>query len=188
MGRFNGNPSIGIGVTKIRGENTVEIIEKVKAKIKSDIEPTLPAGITLDIGTDDSSYIYELISGLGQNIFVGFIVASLIVLLFLRSYSSMAIVSITIPVSLFGAIFIMYAFGLTLNTMTMLALLLLIGIVVDDAIVVLENAQRNLNEDTPEERIRASIIGANEVFLPIVSSTLVLVALFTVVFLSLIHI
>ena len=182
MGRFNGDPSIGIGVTKIRGENTVEIIEKVKAKIKSDIEPTLPAGITLDIGTDDSSYIYELISGLGQNIFVGFIVASLIVLLFLRSYSSMAIVSITIPVSLFGAIFIMYAFGLTLNTMTMLALLLLIGIVVDDAIVVLENAQRNLNEDTPEERIRASIIGANEVFLPIVSSTLVLVALFTVVF------
>ena len=182
MGRFNGDPSIGIGVTKIRGENTVEIIEKVKAKIKSDIEPTLPAGITLDIGTDDSSYIYELISGLGQNIFVGFIVASLVVLLFLRSYSSMAIVSITIPVSLFGAIFIMYAFGLTLNTMTMLALLLLIGIVVDDAIVVLENAQRNLNEDTPEERIRASIIGANEVFLPIVSSTLVLVALFTVVF------
>ena len=182
MGRFNGDPSIGIGVTKIRGENTVEIIEKVKAKIKSDIEPTLPAGITLDIGTDDSSYIYELISGLGQNIFVGFIVASLIVLLFLRSYSSMAIVSITIPVSLFGAIFIMYAFGLTLNTMTMLALLLLIGIVVDDAIVVLENAQRNLNEDTPEERIRASITGANEVFLPIVSSTLVLVALFTVVF------
>ena len=182
MGRFNGDPSIGIGVTKIRGENTVEIIEKVKAKIKSDIEPTLPAGMTLDIGTDDSSYIYELISGLGQNIFIGFIVASLIVLLFLRSYSSMAIVSITIPVSLFGAIFIMYAFGLTLNTMTMLALLLLIGIVVDDAIVVLENAQRNLNEDTPAERIRASIIGANEVFLPIVSSTLVLVALFTVVF------
>ena len=182
MGRFNGDPSIGIGVTKIRGENTVEIIEKVKTKIRSDIEPTLPAGITLDIGTDDSSYIYELISGLGQNIFIGFIVASLIVLLFLRSYSSMAIVSITIPVSLFGAVFIMYAFGLTLNTMTMLALLLLIGIVVDDAIVVLENAQRNLNEDTPEERIRASIIGANEVFLPIVSSTLVLVALFTVVF------
>tara|TARA_E500000331_G_scaffold342352_1_gene375823 strand:+ start:10082 stop:13165 length:3084 start_codon:yes stop_codon:yes gene_type:complete len=182
MGRFNGDPSIGIGVTKIRGENTVEIIEKVKTKIKSDIEPTLPAGMTLDIGTDDSSYIYELISGLGQNIFIGFIVASLIVLLFLRSYSSMAIVSITIPVSLFGAVFIMYAFGLTLNTMTMLALLLLIGIVVDDAIVVLENAQRNLNEDTPEERIRASIIGANEVFLPIVSSTLVLVALFTVVF------
>ena len=182
MGRFNGDPSIGIGVTKIRGENTVEIIEKVKAKIKSDIEPTLPAGMTLDIGTDDSSYIYELISGLGQNIFVGFIIASLIVLLFLRSYSSMAIVSIPIPVSLFGAIFIMYAFGLTLNTMTMLALLLLIGIVVDDAIVVLENAQRNLNEDTPEERIRASITGANEVFLPIVSSTLVLVALFTVVF------
>ena len=182
MGRFNGDPSIGIGVTKIRGENTVEIIEKVKTKIRSDIEPTLPAGMTLDIGTDDSSYIYELISGLGQNIFIGFIVASLIVLLFLRSYSSMAIVSITIPVSLFGAVFIMYAFGLTLNTMTMLALLLLIGIVVDDAIVVLENAQRNLNEDTPEERIRASIIGANEVFLPIVSSTLVLVALFTVVF------
>ena len=182
MGRFNGDPSIGIGVTKIRGENTVEIIEKVKTKIRSDIEPTLPAGMTLDIGTDDSSYIYELISGLGQNIFIGFIVAALIVLLFLRSYSSMAIVSITIPVSLFGAVFIMYAFGLTLNTMTMLALLLLIGIVVDDAIVVLENAQRNLNEDTPEERIRASIIGANEVFLPIVSSTLVLVALFTVVF------
>ena len=182
MGRFNGDPSIGIGVTKIRGENTVEIIEKVKTKIRSDIEPTLPAGMTLDIGTDDSSYIYELISGLGQNIFIGFIVASLIVLLFLRSYSSMAIVSITIPVSLFCAVFIMYAFGLTLNTMTMLALLLLIGIVVDDAIVVLENAQRNLNEDTPEERIRASIIGANEVFLPIVSSTLVLVALFTVVF------
>ena len=182
MGRFNGDPSIGIGVTKIRGENTVEFIEKVKTKIRSDIEPTLPAGMTLDIGTDDSSYIYELISGLGQNIFIGFIVASLIVLLFLRSYSSMAIVSITIPVSLFGAVFIMYAFGLTLNTMTMLALLLLIGIVVDDAIVVLENAQRNLNEDTPEERIRASIIGANEVFLPIVSSTLVLVALFTVVF------
>ena len=182
MGRFNGDPSIGIGVTKIRGENTVEIIEKVKTKIRSDIEPTLPAGMTLDIGTDDSSYIYELISGLGQNIFIGFIVASLIVLLFLRSYSSIAIVSITIPVSLFGAVFIMYAFGLTLNTMTMLALLLLIGIVVDDAIVVLENAQRNLNEDTPEERIRASIIGANEVFLPIVSSTLVLVALFTVVF------
>ena len=73
MGRFNGDPSIGIGVTKIRGENTVEIIKKVKAKIASDINPTLPEGITLDIGTDDSTYIYELITGLGQNIFVGFI-------------------------------------------------------------------------------------------------------------------
>jgi HAE1 family hydrophobic/amphiphilic exporter-1 len=181
--RFNGKPAIGIGVTKIRGENTVEIVEKVKERIETVINPTLPEGITIDIATDDSEYIYSLINGLGQNLIVGTIFAALIVLLFLRSFSSMAIVGATIPVSLFGSIFIMYLFGLTLNTMTMLGLLLLIGVVVDDAIVVLENSQRNLNMNRSNpDRYAASIKGANEVFLPIVASTLVLVALFTVVF------
>ena len=183
MARFNGKPSIGIGVTKIRGENTVKIVERVKERIETVINPTLPEGITIDIAKDDSEYIYSLINGLGQNLFIGAVFAALIVLLFLRSFSGMAIVSATIPVSLFGSIFIMYLFGLTLNTMTMLGLLLLIGIVVDDAIVVLENSQRNLNMNKANpNRYEASIKGANEVFLPIVASTLVLVALFTVVF------
>ena len=183
IARFNGKPAIGIGVTKIRGENTVEIVEKVKERIETVINPTLPEGIIIDIATDDSEYIYSLINGLGQNLIAGTIFAALIVLVFLRSFSSMAIVGATIPVSLFGSIFIMYLFGLTLNTMTMLGLLLLIGVVVDDAIVVLENSQRNLNMNRSNpDRYAASIKGANEVFLPIVASTLVLVALFTVVF------
>ena len=183
VARFNGKPAIGIGVTKIRGENTVEIVEKVKERIETVIDPMLPEGITIDIATDDSEYIYSLINGLGQNLIAGTIFAALIVLIFLRSFSSMAIVGATIPVSLFGSIFIMYVFGLTLNTMTMLGLLLLIGVVVDDAIVVLENSQRNLNMNKSNpDRYAASIKGANEVFLPIVASTLVLVALFTVVF------
>ena len=183
MARFNGKPAIGIGVTKIRGENTVQIVERVKERIETIIKPSLPEGIDIDIAKDDSEYIYSLISGLGQNLIIGAVFAALIVLLFLRSFSGMAIVSATIPVSLFGSIFIMYLFGLTLNTMTMLGLLLLIGIVVDDAIVVLENSQRhlNMNKSNPD-RYGASIKGANEVFLPIVASTLVLVALFTVVF------
>ncbi len=180
LARFQGKPAIGLGVGKIRGENTIEVIEAVKQRIETDILPFLPDGMMLDYATDDSEYIYEIITGLGQHLIAGAIFAALVVLLFLRSFIGMGIVAITIPVSLLGSIVVMYFFGYSLNTMTMLGLLLLIGVVVDDAIVVLENSQRHL-DTSGLDRIRSTIIGTNEVFLPIVASTLTLAAIFTVV-------
>lgn len=180
FGRFNQEPGIGLGIVKIAGRNTVQISREIKKRLDEEILPQLPPGVNLYISNDDSEYILELIASMEEHLIAGAIFAALVVWLFLRSFRATLIVSAAIPVSLLGAVLIMYFVGYTLNIVTMLALLILIGVVVDDAIVVLENIQRRL-ERGEEDRQKAATEGANEVLLAVVASTLTLASIFVVV-------
>ena len=180
FGRFNTEPGIGLGIVKIAGRNTVEISREIRRRLDNDIIPQLPPGVQLFISNDDSEYILQLIASMEEHLIAGTVFAALVVWFFLRSIRATLIVASAIPVSLLGAVLVMYFLGYTLNVVTMLALLILIGVVVDDAIVVLENIQRRL-ESGETDRHQASIDGANQVLLAIVASTLTLAAIFTVV-------
>jgi HAE1 family hydrophobic/amphiphilic exporter-1 len=180
IGRYNGRPGVGLGIVKIAGRNTVEISREVVRRLEQDIIPQLPPGLELYISSDDSVYIIELIDSLKEHLLDGTVFAALVVWLFLRNLRATLIVAAAIPVSLLGAVLLMFFLGYTLNTVTMLALLILIGVVVDDAIVVLENIQRRL-EKGQTDRAAAAIEGTQEVMLAIVASTLTLAAIFAVV-------
>jgi HAE1 family hydrophobic/amphiphilic exporter-1 len=180
IGRYNGRPGVGLGVVKIAGRNAVEISRQLNERLTRDIIPQLPPGLELYISTDDAKYILELIASLEEHLVDGTVFAALVVLLFLRNIRATLIVSAAIPVSLLGTVLVMYFLGYSLNTVTMLGLLILIGVVVDDAIVVLENIQRRL-EKGETDRARAAIEGTQEVLLAIVASTLTLACIFAVV-------
>jgi HAE1 family hydrophobic/amphiphilic exporter-1 len=179
VGRYKGRPAVGLGVIKVAGKNSVAINREIKRRLNNEIIPQLPPGLELYIASDDSLYIVELVKSLQSHLIDGTIFAALVVWFFLRNLRATAIVAAAIPVSLFGAILVMYALDYTINTITMLGLLLLIGVVVDDAIVVLENIQRRMERGQPGEP--AAVEGANEVLLAIVASTLVLASIFAVV-------
>jgi HAE1 family hydrophobic/amphiphilic exporter-1 len=180
IGRYNGSPGLGLGIVKIAGRNTVEISREVVRRLERDIIPQLPPGLELYISSDDSVYIVELIDSLEEHLIDGTLFAALVVWVFLRNLRATLIVAAAIPVSLLGSVLLMYFLGYTLNTVTMLALLILIGVVVDDAIVVLENIQRRM-ERGDHDRATAAIEGTREVMLAIVASTLTLAAIFAVV-------
>ncbi|MDJ0926972.1 MAG: efflux RND transporter permease subunit, partial [Gammaproteobacteria bacterium] len=180
VGRYNGQPGVSLGIVKIAGRNTVKINDEIKRRLFNDIEPQLPPGIQMSISSDDSVYILDLVASLEDHLIDGAIFAALIVWLFLRNFRATLIVAAAIPVSLLGTVLVMYFLGYSLNTITMLGLLVLIGVVVDDAIVVLENIQRRV-EDDGQDRRTASIEGANEVLLAIVASTLTLACIFAAV-------
>ena len=180
IGRYNGQPGLGLGIVKIAGRNTVEISRNITKRLSEDVYPYLPPGLEVIISSDDSKYILELIASLEEHLFAGAFFAALVVLLFLRSFRATLIVAAAIPVSLLGAVLVMFFFDFTLNVVTMLGLLLLIGVVVDDAIVVLENVQRRLDRGETD-RAMAATEGANEVLLAITASTLTLAAIFAVV-------
>lgn len=180
IGRYNGRPGLGLGIVKIAGRNTVEISRKITERLTEDVYPYLPPGLEVIISSDDSKYILELIASLEEHLIAGAFFAALVVWLFLRSFRATLIVAAAIPVSLLGAVLVMFFFDFTLNVVTMLGLLLLIGVVVDDAIVVLENVQRRLDRGETD-RARAATEGANEVLLAITASTLTLAAIFAVV-------
>ncbi len=143
LARFNGTPTVGLGIVKIANTNTVAIVDHVKEKLAQEIIPELPPGMSITISSNDAVFINEMVGALKEHLLEGTLLASLVVLLFLRSIRSTLIIAIAIPVSLLGAIAVMYFAGFTFNALTLLALLLLIGVVVDDAIVVLENIHRH---------------------------------------------
>ena len=176
IARYNFNPSIGLGIIKVANSNTVQIIDKVKEKIDTEIRPNLPPGLNLDISTDDSIFIKEMIKSLIDHIVEGTLLAALVVFIFLQSIRSTFIISAAIPISLFGAIAVMYFFGYTFNSMTLLALILLIGVVVDDAIVVLENIFRH--QRIEKNNIEAAIKGSREVVFAVLASSLALISIF----------
>jgi hydrophobic/amphiphilic exporter-1 (mainly G- bacteria), HAE1 family len=147
IARVNGEPAVGIGIVKVSNGNTVAIVDDVLARLDRDIRPQLPAGVTLNVVVDSSQPIRAIVASLEDHLIEGTLLAALVVWLFLQSMRSTLIISLAIPVSLLGAVAVMYFAGYTFNTMTLLALLLLIGVVVDDAIVVLENIHRHLEFD-----------------------------------------
>lgn len=180
LARFNGAPAVGLGIVKIANTNTVATAKRIIDKIEKDIRPQLPPGMALHVVANDSIYILDIVDSLNEHLIEGTILAALVVWFFLRSWRSTLIVSLAIPVSLMGSIAVIYFAGFTLNFMTMLALLLLIGVVVDHAIVVLENIFRHREEIDPDPR-SAAIHGSNEVVFAVMAATLSLVCIFAAV-------
>jgi len=184
LARFNGETTVGLGIVKVTNTNTVAIVEKVKAKLENELRPQLPPGLQLHIVSNDAVFILEIVNSLKEHLVEGTLLAALVVWVFLRSVRSTLIISLAIPVSLAGAIAVIYFFGYTLNSLTLLALLLLIGVVVDDAIVVLENIFRH-REELDADPVSAAINGSNEVVFAVFAATMSLVSIFApVIFIS----
>ncbi|WP_374259499.1 efflux RND transporter permease subunit [Zoogloea sp.] len=177
LARFNGKTTVGLGMVKIANANTVAITERIQERLDKDLRPMLPPGMTLSVVSNDAVFILEIVDSLKEHLIEGTLLAALVVWVFLRSVRSTLIISLAIPVSLMGAIAVIYFAGFTLNSLTMLALLLLIGVVVDDAIVVLENIFRHREALDPDP-VSAAVNGSNEVVFAVMAATLSLVCIF----------
>lgn len=176
--RFNSQPSVGIGIVKVSNYNTVQLVDDVLARLDSQIIPQLPPGLSIEVSTDDAAPIRLIVAALENHLIEGTLLAGLVVWFFLRNFRSTLIIATAIPVSLLGAIATMYFMGYTFNQMSMLGLLLLIGIVVDDAIVVLENIYRQREDNPALDRRTAAIEGTQQVGFAVIAASLTLVSIF----------
>lgn len=177
IARYNGLPAVGLGVVKVSNANTVAVVDAVKVRLREEIVPQLPPGLKLEASVDTAIVIKERVAALKNHLLEGTLLAGLVVLLFLRSWPSTLIIATAIPVSLLGAVALMFFLGYTFNSMTLLALLLLIGVVVDDAIVVLENVFRH-QEQLGAAPTAAALDGSRQVVFAVVASSLTLVSIF----------
>lgn len=177
LARFNGEPAVGIGIVKVQNANTVAMVDEITRRMNDELIPQLPPGIELRVAHNDGALIQGIIDALEEHLLSGTLLTALVVLLFLKNIRSTMIIAVAIPVSLLGAIAVMYFLGYTFNTMTMLGLLLLIGVVVDDAIVVLESIYRHA-EEHGSNPVEAAIHGTRQVVFAVMASTLTLVAIF----------
>jgi len=176
ISRYNQKaPTIGLGVIKQHGTNAVAISDAIKAKIK-DLSSVLPKGMKMGIVTDATVFIRDAIHELLHTLGLAVLLTSIVCYLFLGSFSSAFNVIIAIPVSLIGAFIFLHAFGFTINTFTMMALSLSIGIVVDDAIMMLENITRH--REMKETQVQAAIKGAREITPPAVAASIAILAIF----------
>jgi multidrug efflux pump len=175
ISRYNGQPSLNVGVIKQAVANPLELSKAVRAEVEK-INPTLPSGMQLVIAYDTSVFIDRSIKSVFTTIGEAVALVVLVIFFFLRSLRATIIPIVTIPVSLIGAFGLMYAFGFTINTLTLLAMVLAIGLVVDDAIVMLENIFRYIEQGLP--RKEAAIKGAREIGFAIVAMTLTLTAVY----------
>ncbi len=175
ISRFNGKPSLNIGIIKQAVGNPLELSKLVRAEIAR-INESLPAGMKLVIAYDTSTFIQRSIKSVFWTIGEAIALVALVIYFFLRNLRASIIPIVTIPVSLVGAFGLMYAFGFTVNTLTLLAMVLAIGLVVDDAIVVLENIFRHIENGMP--RMKAAMQGAREIAFAVLAMTLTLAAVF----------
>jgi len=175
ISRFNGKPSLNIGVIKQAVANPLELSNAVKAEVEK-INPGLPPGVKLVVAYDTSVFIDRSIHSVFETIGEAIVLVVLVIYFFLRSLRATLIPIVTIPVSLIGAFGLMYAFGFTINTLSLLAIVLAIGLVVDDAIVMLENVFRHVESGMP--RRQAAIVGSREIGFAIVAMTLTLASVF----------
>jgi multidrug efflux pump len=175
ISRFNGKSSLNIGVIKQAVANPLELSNAVRAEVAK-INPGLPTGMQLVVAYDTSVFIDRSIKSVFETIAEAILLVVLVIYFFLRSLRATLIPIVTIPVSLVGAFGLMYLFGFTINTLTLLAIVLAIGLVVDDAIVMLENIHRHVEEGVP--RVQAAITGAREIGFAIVAMTLTLASVF----------
>jgi HAE1 family hydrophobic/amphiphilic exporter-1 len=177
LARYMGAPAVGLGVVKASDANTVAVVDKIKERVEKELRPNLPPGLDLRYSSDDSISIRQSIDALMEHLVLGTLFAALMVFLFLKSGRSTLIIATAIPVSLFATFAVMYFVGYTLNKITLLGLLLLIGVVVDDAIVVLENIFRH-REEQHEDMEKAAVDGSSQVIFAVLASTLTLVSIF----------
>ncbi len=173
---LNGRPAVSVAVRKQSGVNTVALATALKARM-ADIEQTLPPNFQLRLIRDDSEFIDAALHAIEEHLIIGGFLAALIVLAFLRNFRSTLIAGIAIPTSIVGAFAAMVLLDFTLNQLTMLALTLMVGIVIDDAIVVLENIYRFI-EEKGLPPMQAAIEGTREIGPAVMATTLALLAVF----------
>jgi hydrophobe/amphiphile efflux-1 (HAE1) family protein len=168
--------TVVLSVLKQSGKNTVNVVDAVKARL-SQVERSLPAGTKLEVVRDNSAVIRTGIGAVQEHLVVGALLAALVVLVFLGNFRSTIIAAIAIPISIIGTFGMMWVAGFTLNFLTLLALALAVGIVIDDAIVVLENIVRYI-EEKGVKPFPAAVLATREIGLPVLATTLSLMAVF----------
>ena len=173
---MNGNPSVSLAIIKQSGANTVSVIQGVKLRL-AQLQQTLPPDVKIAVVRDQSEFIETSLHAIEEHLILGAIFAAIVVFVFLWNFRSTLIASLAIPTSIISAFGLIAALGYTLNQMTMLALTLMVGIVIDDAIVVLENIFRFV-EEKGMKPFQAAIEGTKEIGLAVLATTLSLLAVF----------
>jgi hydrophobic/amphiphilic exporter-1 (mainly G- bacteria), HAE1 family len=176
VANVNGTSTVLLQVRRQSGTNTVEVVRAVKERLGA-LNSTLPSGYTVRVVRDTSDFIEAAIHNVEEHLIVGSILAALVVLLFLTNLRSTIISAIAIPTSIIATFGLLWYMGFTLNLMTMLALTLSVGIVIDDAIVVLENIYRFI-EEKHDDQFHAAVDATQEIGLAVLATTLSLVAIF----------
>src|SRR5258707_4778395 len=176
LARLNGTPTVTLDIRRQSGANTVEVIDGVKAVLPR-VAAQLPNDVKLEVIRDQSRYIEAALHEIQKHLILGSILASLVVLVFMRSWRSTLIAAVAIPCSVISTFCMMRALNFTLNSVTMLALVLMVGVVIDDAIVVLENIFRFIEEQriAPKEAAREA---TKDIGLAVLATTLSLVVIF----------
>src|SRR5512141_2139787 len=173
--RFNGESATFMGVWVLPTANSLDVIKQVRATIP-EIRSQLPAGMKVGIPYDSTEYIQDSIKEVLSTLTETLIIVIIVIFLFLGSFRSVLIPIFAIPISLVGAVFLMLAAGFTINLLTLLAIVLSVGLVVDDAIVMVENVERHLHEGKPP--LQAAIDAARELVGPIIAMTITLAAVY----------
>lgn len=173
--RFSGKPAVFIGVWVLPNANTIDVVAAVRAELER-IKDSLPAGMQAGIAYDSSAYIKDSIKEVYSTLSETLAIVVLVIFLFMGSLRAVAVPVIAIPISLIGGFFLMQLFGFSLNLLTLLAIVLSVGLVVDDAIIVVENVERHIRMG--KGRIEAARIAAHELIGPVIATTLVLVAVY----------
>ena len=173
--RFNGQTAVFMGVWPLPNANSLDVINGIRVQME-DIQKELPTGLAGGIAYDGTKYIRSAIKEVTETLLDTLLIVVLIIFLFLGSIRSAFIPVVAIPLSLIGAVFLMQAFGFTINLLTLLAVVLSVGLVVDDAIVVVENVERHLSEGLSP--FDAAIQGARELVGPIIAMTITLAAVY----------
>lgn len=175
VARFNGKPSVGVGIVKQTQANTIEVARGIKKELERQ-KRLLPAGVMADLPYDESEYVSEAISEVWVTLAIAFGLVVLVIYVFLRNFRSTIIPVVAVPVSIVGTFAALHFLGYSVNILTMLALVLSIGIVVDDAIVVLENIHRHIEEGM--RPMEAAKVAMEEIAFAILAITFSLVAVF----------
>jgi len=174
--RFNGETATFMGIWVLPTANSLDVIKNVRAAIPG-IRSQLPEGMEVGIPYDSTEYIQDAINEVLRTLTETLIIVIIVIFLFLGSFRSVLIPVIAIPISLVGAVFLMLVAGFTINLLTLLAIVLSVGLVVDDAIVMVENVERHIHEGKPP--VRAAIDAARELVGPIIAMTITLAAVYT---------
>ena len=176
LARFNGTRAVVLEIQRQSGKNTVEVIDSVKERLGRARE-LLPDDVHVEVIQDQSRYIHAAMHEIQGHLISGSILASIVVLIFMRSWRSTLIAAIAIPTSLIATFAVMRAFDFTLNNVTMLALVLMVGVVIDDAIVVLENIFHSI-EEKGLGPMEAAVVGTKEIGFAVLATTISLVIVF----------
>ncbi|MCX6915165.1 MAG: efflux RND transporter permease subunit, partial [Verrucomicrobia bacterium] len=173
--RFGGARAVFMGVWSLPNANSLDVMKRVRAEMAL-IEKELPTGLTAGIAYDATKYIEDAIREVLKTLSETLLIVAIVIFLFLGSLRSVLVPLVAIPISLIGTVFLMQVFGFTLNLLTLLAIVLSVGLVVDDAIVIVENVERHVREGQSPRQ--AALLGARELLSPVIAMTITLAAVY----------